>query len=579
MPDDLQEGRQFAPGGPQSVTVQEGIGTNPRGPRFPLPGLQTPRDAQNGSAGSVPRVPNLARPEDWLKNTHPGYKEKAKRLRKTWMHYSADIDKLRDPEVVIQLRQAEHNDDHDERIRLADYTSLLSMAVAGIRWRLMRLEDDKAKVTREWGATLGDVKESGTTASRLWENADGAGTCYLTLLEMADTRLILNEEVWAILEGLPSKDGPVPTLRLIESLAVVDYDTTRPSNPQWVKIRHHADVRGDWTEEADVRERYTLYTTQGYIVYEMQKGKPGTGDRKKEATPITPFIFYGGTPEQPVPTTSSGVPRLFQYTNGAGEPMLPLWRTRIPMEYHVGYSLACKNEVYFNQETELDALLRRACFPTLQFAGTDDLLKKVAEARIEGTNLYQLDPESKHEHKYMAPPAGPAEVRAKRLDQKKRDFLMVAYTAFEGATSGRDRVTATEIHSRDSAHAGSFLNAQATAMNEFEMAFARRAEQFVAPDSPEAWGLFSIKRARDYRPLNSREEIERDAQIFFGGPYGGSVPLTEDAFVDKLRYVYENEGLTFNEDQARTLYREEGGSEGGSEGGPEPETQTETEEE
>lgn len=476
-----------------------------------------------------PRRQGESDPLAWVRGTYKGFEDNRKRWDRVWMHYTCDVDNLRSSDVLIQRGQGEADLNYEERRKLADYTPLLSMAVSAMRGRIARIEADPTKTRRNWGA-LGDLAKKGSHAYRLAHDADGKCNDYLTLMEKALTRAILFEEVWAMVDG--------SHLRVISPSAVWDYDTSS-HNPRWCKVYHQTDVRDRPDQSPDERSRWTLYTLDGFEIFEEREDEWGN----KGIVSLTGgAVPYGGSADDPLYFYESAEAAR---AGDMARRILPIFRVTLPLEWHVGYALACKNEVIFNQESERDNILRIACTPSLQFVGNDDEFLKMVEQRKSGANVYQLAKDAQRGHAYLAPPTEPAQERRLTLVEKYKAFMLSAFRAYEDAAGRRDRVTATEVNTREGGNASAFLGALSTTLNELEANWMLRLEQAVFPLSPNLWDGFSVERQRDYRPLDNPEDYDRLIRRYFGGD---QVPAPAAVRAAVARRVYEKDGIPFTDD-------------------------------
>lgn len=466
--------------------------------------------------------------DTWITQKSPYYQKMTPVWSSIMAHYEASPGTLKGPAFIKQRYQGESDRQFQERMETSDYPPLFATVVDEYLGRFSANEAQTARIWQEEGTAdgLGDVDEPGTPAYRLWNNLDGRGGNWTTTIEDAAVLLLTVKEVWGIAEGVVRDgDGNViggSRARIIEPWAVYDVLEDANGNPIEVKVAHKVDARTSIMEEPKPRQRFTIYRTDGYEVYEA--------DDKGEEYQVKPFTPYGG---------EDGTPFVYRID---GRPVLPLWRTELSLRRCPGEILADRNNAIFNQESQRDNILRIGNTPTRVIV-TDDLESFTKLIKEGGGNTLQLHPEAKNQHYYMAPQPESAQIATEVLTKKVESFFASAFRSYENSVRGRQK-TATEVDSESAAGRG-FLSVLATAIDEFEMNMARRLEQIENPDRPDAWGQFYVTRNKSFKPIDEQESAERLTRRYFDGP----VPVGPSGRASAAMKIADADGLEYTEDE------------------------------
>ena len=420
-----------------------------------------------------------------------------------WTHYEADFRKLRTSKYLIKRVQGESQEQFDERLLTSDYLPLFGTAVDSLVGRLMAAEPIHREFSREGEKTsLGKIDADDTPAYSIWRDVDGRGTNYLMMLEDLAIRVTVFNEMWVYVRG-PWKDKKSgvehqATVTLIEPAAIVNLLEDENGNPIDVLVKGSREGRTtieDPYGTQDVYWRFTLDWTQEIVVSKDENGQPVYTDGPKVPYGDSGFSFYKSKRKQ--------------------QKILPIFKVQLPLRRMVGYILAEKNGVLYNQESERDNILRIACTPMFVFVGSDAQFDKAGEDRKKGNNALQLDPQAARQHYFAAPPEGPADLRTKVLRDKIADFFVSAFRFYEDSIRGKQK-TATEVGQDASSGEGSFLNTLAATMDEAEAGIMLRLEQAYYPSNVNAWGQFHVERPRKFDSISPREEADKLADMIFG---------------------------------------------------------------
>tara|TARA_R110000868_G_scaffold176609_4_gene414491 strand:- start:4334 stop:5926 length:1593 start_codon:yes stop_codon:yes gene_type:complete len=472
----------------------------------------------------------------WTLETSAHWKERLPKWKTAWVHYEADFNKLRSAIYLIQRVQGESNAQFKERLDTADYLPLFGTIIDSLVGRLNSVEPIKRRWQMdESPAGLGRPSELSSHSHELWDDIDGQGTNYLTMMEDLAIRTMVFNEMWVYVKGVERDDrGRIisgPKIQLIEPAAITNVKFDSNGSPLEVLMKGWNDTQQSLKQKSQRYDTYTLFTVDGTVLIEHIPDEDGNINIVE--SPLEPY----GTEEKSFH---------FYTTSKAVKNRLPIFRVKLPLKRYVGYTLAEKNGVIFNQESERDNILRIACTPLFIFAGNDDAFESAAIAREQGWNALQLDPQSSRQHYYASPDTDAATLRTSVLRDKIADFFISSFKFYEDSVKGKQK-TATEISQDSAAGEGSFLNSLANTIDEAENTMMFLVEQILFPINPTAWGQFKCDRPKDFSPINPSVAGRETAETFFGA---NPVPLGDSGLLNAVRAIADSRGIEFNDSEA-----------------------------
>lgn len=500
------------------------------------------------------------RDSHWRKNLH--------KWDTALIHYEADIDVLRwaekgtsddmrgkwDPENSKGLLQGrflkrrfigESEEQYLERVETSFYFPLYATFADQAAARQISIEYSE-QVTRRFsregaGESMGDITDQDSVAASLWQDVDGEGMNYLTMLQDAALKGILYTEWWAIVQGRPrDADGrPIGTASIVlidpSSIVRTFYDNGRLVA---VLLRQYQDVAGSIQDEEKPEEQYILYETDGYTLYRYEdngKGKIDVveEDKRTYGPANNPFYWYD-TVESARSKSESGR-------------ILPIFKTRLPLRRNASYILAELNNSIFNIASEQNNIERVMCTPLFEFVGTEEEMMDAMQARAKGWNAISSNPEYSRSHSFLSPDIGAAGKRAETLAEVIKNFYPVAFQTFDNSVQGA-QMTATEADQLQDRNENSYQNVLATALDEFERGAMWRVEQVHFPGNPEAWGQFSVDRKRDFRRMDKDVALQRKI-----GLLDSPLSITEEAEKQINQDAYDHYGLPYEEAEVEAV--------------------------
>lgn len=472
---------------------------------------------------------------DWLKQKSEHFQAHEQMWKDIMLCYDSNVRKLRDPKYLIRRKSGESWGQFQERLALADWPALFPIIVDTYVGRMLEAE---RRITRVWQDDakrngLGEISDKKSRAGQLWRNADGGGSNWLTLVEDAAVLFLTLKEFYALTQGVRrDANGKVigdPYVRLIEPWAVhdVEYDGNKLVE---AKVFHRFNRRKSVKQMNDFVDRYTIYTLDGTEVWEIAE-KEGEEDRIVQQ--MTPYGMVGNKP-------------FYYYADeerSLSNRILPIFRNVLPLRRNPGATLADKNLVVFNMDSERNNIVRTGNTAKAQFVGDRAKFVQLIQENDAGSNIWQLDPNATKDHKFIAPPMDSAKIATEVIQKKFEEFFLTAFRTYEDSVRGRVK-TATEVES-DAAGENGILNILATGLDEYENGAALRLEQIENPDKPERWGQFNCERKKDFKPLDEREETDKIVARYF--PTSTTPVLTRDAEIALTKRVYTQDGLPIDE--------------------------------
>lgn len=404
----------------------------------------------------------------WLQYEHPRYSE----VLPQWQLVRAFYTGENVTGYILQHKQGESKLAFDERKKLAHFHGFVGDIIDSLSGLLFEKEDE---VVRDWGP-LGSPEVAGTTAHRIWTDADGQGTNYSTLLRKLAIQVLIHQEMFVLVDA--PEGAQEARIRLIPPTDVPNY---LPDMTQIV-VRESVDERRSLTEKPDPQTQFVVYTPEGWTRYRMTAGGQEV------------VIAEGAY---------SDTGRVF--LNRHGEPVPPIFRLRLPFDRYVAHQLADSARVLLNTESDRDNLQRAASYPKLVISGDDDHFNGQVEGLRKGSNvLHRL--EAFGDHNYIAPPVTGVEAATTVLAKKIKQFYDSAWRLYDA--EGKIHQTATGAALDRSSGLASALAMIAATLEEFETQSLWLLAQAYS-DRPEDW-----HKVRCVWPMNFvRVELTNPSEV------------------------------------------------------------------
>lgn len=481
------------------------------------------------TTGSIISVPDVALPDqaaakNWLDFQHPCYERDNAKWTYAWEHYTGEVlNSQRIRNYLIRRNVGESGDSYNERLRLVDFTNHLATVVDSLVGILVGKEADAARrfakdgEDAKDGSGLGTPADSDSPIGRLWRDADGSGTAWLTLFKQLAGMLCLTHKAWGI---VTAPDGN-PIVRFLPPGCVDNwfYDPEDGGLSE-VKVYEQVDTRRSIQDSPKLVDTYIVYSRGGWQRWRTNKD---------------------GEPEMMNGPQDSGT---YTFEDRRGRPCLPIFEIELPLRRPVGYLLARKQNTIFNLESGRDFLLWIANFPKLFVSAGNDLFQKIRAALQEGHNVLQEDPASARGHHYDAPPTTSAAIANDVLERKVEEFYITAFREYGDAARER---TATEIKQDVAAGVGAFLQMLKAALDDAENNVYHRVEQILWPNNPDRWFVASVERSEDFTLSDINLLVGRMRERYF--PAGESVPVGRTAQIGIAKQIADFEGLDVKDEE------------------------------
>lgn len=461
-------------------------------------------------------------PTNWLQQSHPAYKEEQWKTVRSHLRGTI-LNNLN--EHLTQKGQGEAQEAFRARKEIASYIPHYTRAVLSLAGMIVQNEDD---IQRNWwdDDVLGDPETTGTAMSALWRDVDGRGTDWPVLRTQALVDMTGYQHVWTLIEGVrrtgqtQADTSGFGKARLLNPLSVMDWVTDGGRLVE-VKVKSKVDPRSSVTDDTDPEERFHVFDLEGVTTYRNNDGDVERIGRR----------LYG--------------PDGFQYVDREGRPVLPIYRTRVPVRAPIGYMMAKFAEWLFNFRNVRNFHLWSSALARMWTDATDsndrfdeDTFQKFEELIKEGSSFFPK------EIGYSSPPMEGAKARNDTLEEETDNFYSVFFQSFGDVARER---TATEIDQQVAQSVGAYLTLETQAIDEWENDMMWRLAQVNRPDGPfEVWMQADVKRSTDF----SHVDVGAQVQALAENAFENKVPLGEEGranaamkFADKLDVPVDEEQI------------------------------------
>lgn len=484
--------------------------------------------AEQKSIDLTARMQDTTTQPNWLSYTHDEYETYHERWLYAKRHYTGDVnDTAWVKQFLIRKKIGETQVAYDERCQLADYTGHFGAIVDSIAGMLFAVEgsanrvydlvtpgergSDGAKVTK----ILGSPANAEDPIGRMYLDADGSGTGYLSKWKELATELLVVHLAWVMVDP----DDGNPKLKIFPATSVTNwhYDEDGLST---VLIKEEVDVRTSIREPIKREAQYLELRRDGWTRWRAgQNGPEKVTGRANDGT----WAFY----------------------DRSGRRVPPIFPVRLPLKRQVGWQLAKKANAIFNRESDRDNLLRVANFPKLNLIATDEQFAKLAEALVEGHNALQNDPTiTGKAHHYIAPDTGPATVASEVLKRKVEEYYVSAFRMYEDSAREKQK-SATEASQDVSMGVAAFLQLLKAAVDDAENTALSLITQALYPDKKNYWFVPRVARSDEFVPTDVEKAIRSLQERYFGT----AVPVAtgRTAMISAAKQILEWDGVQYDE--------------------------------
>jgi len=464
-------------------------------------------------AAGVSPVVGPAKATSFLDRKHAVYLRLSERWAMVRDFYEGEVAGEDCAKQYIQKRfQGETDEAYTERVRLADYTPHLGTLIDSLAGMLFAVE---ARASRTWSkdkdskGALGDPSDPQSPAAALWRNATGKGEGWATLWRQFALDVIAYQRMWVLID---TTDGGRPVVKLISPLMVPNWTDTADGVTE--VLLKETRVPKSLEDEA-LPECYVVFRPEGWIRYEKDDD---------------------GAPREIGRDT-------YDYQDEHGNLILPIFPIELPLRRYIGWLLAKKANIIFNQESVRDFALRSANFARLILGiETQEQFDKLGEALKRGQMVLPEAEKARGGHRYIAPPSEPVAIATEVLTKKIEDFFVAGFKLYGDAAREK---TATEIKQDVAAGVGAFLQLLKVVVDDAENGAFWRLEQLERPGDPGLWGQARVERSDDFANVDLASVLDEMRKRYLG--QAATVPVGRKALIQLATESARYDGLPVDE--------------------------------
>jgi hypothetical protein len=316
---------------------------------------------------------------------------------------------LSDVNSYLDRYPREDLDKYNARVASSHYTNyvapLTDLKCGYIRKRPHTVRERPERLD-EWHTDTDGRGTSFERVRRIMEvRAAGLGWCP-ALVDLPPDERDKDGNALSLTQAQANALGRVPKIIPLYPANLVDYEADESGSFVWAKIRTDHVERTGWQDKGVAVCRYTIWTRDGFDVYEVRDkvaSQVSSGTHDFGRVPV-PILRHKEDPDDPV----------------RGLPM------------HGAVSLEAK--ALFNRTNELEEHCRSQVFALLVLAMGNS--ENQGETTVGVQNGLIIDPEQKNQHYYLAPPASVAETLEKRLEASIREMYRVAGIEYTKPSGG-----------------------------------------------------------------------------------------------------------------------------------------------
>jgi len=401
---------------------------------------------------------------------------------------------------------------------MAAIVDSFSGAIEGVEAKDVRTYDEVWK---------GPPEEEKSLLHAFWKDADGRGSNFPALVRRQAGRFSRLHRVWVLVETDKVVFAPIQDVvnwrfegdRLVEVL-----------------IRETGDPRKSLKEEfAKPVERYVYYTVEGWTRFEVRETSDDKEVRRDivripEGSGVWKFPHYGSVKD--AEEKNNGM------EDRPDRRVVPLNMFDLDLDGFPGEDMAEGANYLFNLLSDARNILRQSNFPYWVGDVDNDAFKETVKAREQGWNMLQGD------WKNVGPDPEIAKMAFDTFRSETEAFFIEMHQLFEQST--RDK-TAEEVSTNDTRGRRSFLSTETRSLEEMENWIWFMFTQKNHPNNPGSWMGTSVKRSRDFQPIDTAEWARELTDRVFGKDE--VVPAGEKGRIDAAKKILRLLGVEFDDDE------------------------------
>lgn len=345
----------------------------------------------------------------------------------------------------------------EERAQSSHYPNYTGFIIDSLANNLYRRSPD---AERNWGS-LGNPEQEGSDAYVLWNDFNGTGENYPVWVNRLILKLILNNEVWVLVDGIDERG--VPVVRLIDPTRVTFW-----KDNEWVLVKEYVEAV-DLKQGSTMEEHYRLYRPDGWEVYKLDI----RNDRIRNATTKDVVLIGEGSYESPMRTDT-------------GRSVPPLFRVGLPLDRYPAWQIANDGRFLFEFKSYITYLARQGGLGNRLVIGADsdmdldDVLDDLGRSTV-----IQESSENSGQHRYISPSTGHGDFLKTFLKEEIERLEKAAYKMMDN--TARHNVTATEVIMNNNHSTSAFLTMVKATVEDAERRILRAVQQKQFPGNPQLW--------------------------------------------------------------------------------------------
>jgi hypothetical protein len=423
-----------------------------------------------------------------------------------WMHYTceyADWDNMisflhKKAQRENDLMYAERRINADPSVHFATVVDEIAGMVFGNENEAVRQWQDLERFN-----VIGNENDTDSVAFNLMRNADGKGTGWGVFWQNVAIKLLVLKPCYVVVDGVTDeKEATVHTIF--------------PWHVHNKKYNRYGKLIECWVEWAE--GNYTRYTLEGWSRHEKIDGVAiDTGD----------YEYYETTARR--------------------ERILPIYAVELPIERHVGFILARKNNVLFNLDSIRDFSVRNVTFNLLRFVGSKQEFQEQTQALQTGTNvILQESPTGTTD--YISPDSGMIEAATNVFKEKLESFYRTAFKEYSDAARLQ---TATQLIQRKQSSLDTILLLLTDTLDDAENRAMWLISQIYNPNNPDVWGDSYVTRVKDFQSM----DIEKTIDAVLNRYIDGKIPLDENGMNQVISQVLKLDSIYLAQEAVSEISR------------------------
>lgn len=384
---------------------------------------------------------------------------------------------------LIRRSQGESASAFRERVRITRFPAAMSALIDAYVGGIAAVEG-AGKWDLNEGEPLGAHDDTASLMYKMWRDIDGTGRNWLGALNMAKSKLIV-DDLYVSFTHMP-EDGSHPLTEWIDPDRIMDWHI-EDGRPTWVLVREDVWERPDKHSEGKLVEYFTEYDEDGWTRYRVNDD--GDGDRSLEtvASEMWKVPFY---------TDETKKKKRLPFT----------WvRMSDAIGRYVGYQMGMDHNALYNILSDARWNFRVINHPRLTIDADNEQFQKNVEGINAGANAIQGTAD------YIAPPSENGVAAYKTFASEMQQFFITNHQRMNTPNIER---SATEVLYNQAEGRTAFLSLLCSVIDEIDNDWRFLSSQIVAPGNPDLWNNSTVERSRDFKPVDLENLVQKEVNNF-----------------------------------------------------------------